>query len=77
MSQVISKWGNSLAVRLPKSALDAANLHEGDVVTVVPAADGLILRRSHRVDLDSMIAGITNESLPDPLDEPPFGRELL
>ncbi|MCK9541784.1 MAG: AbrB/MazE/SpoVT family DNA-binding domain-containing protein [Novosphingobium sp.] len=26
----VAKWGNSLAVRLPASIVDALNLHEGD-----------------------------------------------
>ncbi len=32
----ISKWGNSLAVRLPKAVVDQLELKEGDEVEVVP-----------------------------------------
>jgi antitoxin MazE len=35
----VSRWGNSLAVRLPKSLVDALGLKAGDVLDVV-AADG-------------------------------------
>lgn len=33
----IAKWGNSLAVRLPKAVVDALKLREGDDVEVVVA----------------------------------------
>lgn len=34
MTVTISRWGNSLAVRLPKGALEAAGLREGDVLEI-------------------------------------------
>jgi antitoxin MazE len=37
----ISKWGNSLAVRLPKALVDQLGLKEGDELEVV-AATGVI-----------------------------------
>jgi antitoxin MazE len=30
----VSKWGNSLAVRLPASVVDALNLKEGDQIEI-------------------------------------------
>jgi antitoxin MazE len=33
----VSKWGNSLAIRLPASVVDALELHEGDEIEVVVA----------------------------------------
>lgn len=30
----VSKWGNSLAVRLPASVVDALNLKEGDAIEI-------------------------------------------
>jgi antitoxin MazE len=38
----ISKWGNSLAVRLPKALVDQLGLKEGDQLNVVAARDGAI-----------------------------------
>jgi antitoxin MazE len=38
----ISKWGNSLAVRLPKALVDQLGLKEGDELNVVAAKDGTI-----------------------------------
>ncbi|MGB6395540.1 MAG: AbrB/MazE/SpoVT family DNA-binding domain-containing protein [Bradyrhizobium sp.] len=38
----VSKWGNSLAVRLPKKLVDELGLKEGDEINVVAAKDGVI-----------------------------------
>jgi len=38
----VSKWGNSLAVRLPKALVDELGLKEGDEINVVAANDGVI-----------------------------------
>lgn len=38
----VSKWGNSLAVRLPKALVEELGLKEGDDVNVVAARDGTI-----------------------------------
>jgi antitoxin MazE len=36
----VSKWGNSLAVRLPKKLVDEMGLKPGDDLVVVDAAKG-------------------------------------
>lgn len=33
----VSKWGNSLAIRLPASVVEALKIHEGDDIEVVVA----------------------------------------
>jgi antitoxin MazE len=38
----VSKWGNSLAVRLPKALVDELGLKEGDELNVVAARNGAI-----------------------------------
>jgi antitoxin MazE len=39
---LVSKWGNSLAVRLPKALVDELGLKEGDELNVVAAKDSAI-----------------------------------
>lgn len=39
---LISKWGNSLAVRLPKALVDQLGLKEGDELNIVAAKGGTI-----------------------------------
>jgi antitoxin MazE len=38
----VSKWGNSLAVRLPKALVDQLGLKEGDELNVVAAKDNTV-----------------------------------
>ena len=39
---MVSKWGNSLAVRLPKKLVDELGLKEGDELNVVAAKNGAL-----------------------------------
>lgn len=43
----VSKWGNSLAIRLPAAVVDALKLNEGDRVEILVAG-----RRSFEVSRD-------------------------
>jgi antitoxin MazE len=38
----VSKWGNSLAVRLPKALVEQLGLKEGDELNVVAAGNGAV-----------------------------------
>jgi len=59
----IVKWGNSLAVRIPKPLAEEAGLSEGDRV-LMAAADGQIeLRRADQPpSLRELVAQITPEN---------------
>ena len=56
----VSKWGNSLAVRIPQAIVREARLAEGDKLSLDLAGDGsLVLRSSHRkYSLDELVAKI-------------------
>jgi antitoxin MazE len=43
----VSRWGNSLAVRLPKALVERLGLKEGDQLNVVAAKDGAIEVETH------------------------------
>jgi antitoxin MazE len=43
----VSRWGNSLAVRLPKTLVKQLGLKEGDQLNVVAAKDGAIEVETH------------------------------
>ena len=64
MVVTISRWGNSLGVRLPKDALEEANLGEGDVVDVIPE-HGCIALKAHDAErtLEQLIDMITPENV--------------
>jgi antitoxin MazE len=48
MEATIQKWGNSNAVRIPKTALIAANLEEKDKVQIITKQNEIIIRKSKR-----------------------------
>jgi antitoxin MazE len=59
MRAKISRWGNSLGVRLPKAVAEAAGLREGQVVDLAPQPDGVNLRRTEeepRYSLNELVA---------------------
>ncbi|MBZ5571404.1 MAG: AbrB/MazE/SpoVT family DNA-binding domain-containing protein [Acidobacteriia bacterium] len=72
-SAQIVKWGNSLAVRIPKPLAEEAGLTEGDKVTL-GATDGQIeLRRAERIPtLQELVAQITTQNR---YEEVSSGRE--
>jgi antitoxin MazE len=59
----IVKWGNSLAVRIPKPVAEAAGVREGDAI-VIEADEGHIrVRRKQRVpSLKELVGQITPEN---------------
>lgn len=55
----VSKWGNSLAVRLPRKLVEKLGLREGDDLNVVVAGDRLLeveKRNAHEAALTRMTA---------------------
>jgi len=54
------KWGNSHAVRIPKTVLDQLNMHEGDEVVIgIDDARIFIETQRPKLTLESLLAGIT------------------
>jgi antitoxin MazE len=64
MKAQMVKWGNSLAVRIPKPVVEKARLKEGDALEVEAAAEGLVeLRRPAKVPtLAQLVSQITPEN---------------
>ncbi|HZR19428.1 MAG TPA: AbrB/MazE/SpoVT family DNA-binding domain-containing protein [Verrucomicrobiae bacterium] len=60
MKARIQKWGNSLALRLPKSVAQQIEVGEGDAVELEIGKEGLLIRPSCReYDLSELIREIT------------------
>jgi antitoxin MazE len=57
----ISKWGNSLAVRIPQAIAKQASLNEGDCVALaLDSEGGIVLRPTRRrYELSELISRIT------------------
>jgi antitoxin MazE len=64
MKTQMVKWGNSLAVRIPKPVVEEARLKEGDTLEIASAAEGQVeLRRPTRIPtLAQLVAQITSEN---------------
>ena len=75
MKAQMVRWGNSLAVRIPKPVVEKARLKAGDSLEVEAAAEGLVeLRRPARVPtLAQLVSRITPENR---YDEISTGNEV-
>jgi antitoxin MazE len=64
MKAQMVRWGNSLAVRIPKPIAEEARLKEGDSLEIEAAAEGRVeLRRASRMPtLAQLVSQITPEN---------------
>jgi antitoxin MazE len=61
-AQVV-KWGNSLAVRIPKAVAEEARVQEGDSIVIEALHGHIRVRRAERVPtLEELVAQITPEN---------------
>lgn len=51
----VSKWGNSLAIRLPAAVVEVLGLHEGDEIEVV-IADERVFQVRKKLSSDAVLA---------------------
>jgi len=65
MKTQLARWGNSLAVRIPKHVAEAATLKEGDPLEISAEGAGTIelRRRKRQRTLKELISAITPENL--------------
>jgi len=80
MKTTAQKWGNSLAIRLPKRLAEEAGLREKDAVEIEVHEGTLVvrphLRRVYR--LEDLLKRITSRNIHDEIDfGGPVGREAL
>ncbi len=81
MRAKIQKWGNSLAVRLPKAITEKAGLVIEDEVDIDVEDTGKVvllphIRKEYR--LEELLTGITPSNLHGEIDfGEPYGREAL
>lgn len=77
--QLVKKWGNSPAVRIPAAIMESAHLSLNQAVNV-RAHNGTVIIESATpsYDLDALLAGITPENRPLEADFGiPQGKEML
>ena len=66
----ISKWGSSLALRIPKSIAEQWGVREGSAIEIVSRGEQLVLRK-RTYKLTDMLAQVTAENLHPELDTGP------
>ncbi len=59
MKTQLAKWGNSLAVRIPKAIVKSARLREGEALTVRSRRGAILLQPERRYRLQDLVAKIT------------------
>lgn len=75
MNAEIRKWGNSLAVRVPRDVARTLGLQEGTAVTL-DLVDGALILRPRGPTLDQLLEGVTPDTVGGELDwGDPAGQE--
>ncbi|MDR0930044.1 MAG: AbrB/MazE/SpoVT family DNA-binding domain-containing protein [Oscillospiraceae bacterium] len=76
----IQRWGNSQGIRLPKAALNIANLSENDEVEIIATEKDITIRKSRRSKtLEDLFAGYGGDYLPAELSDvrDAAGKEVM
>jgi antitoxin MazE len=64
MTAIVQKWGNSLAVRLPKAVADQIEVGEGQEVEMCVDGNSLVLRSARKnYKLSELLKGVTARNL--------------
>ena len=79
MRATVKKWGNSAAVRIPASVMQAMHLDLDEVVDVREEEGRIVIEPVHQkvYDLGELLRGITSKNRHDAVDfGPPAGKEV-
>lgn len=73
MRSKVQKWGNSLAVRIPKTFAEEVGLKDDSPIEMRLVKGGLLLEPSSEwiPSLDEMLEGVTKSNLHDEVDTGP------
>jgi len=77
MRVTLSKWGNSLAFRVPKDVAELAGFEEGQALELTLDGQSIVLSKK-RYDLSEMLKEMEGKKWPPLMfDDPPVGSEIL
>lgn len=79
MHGVVKKWGNSAAVRIPASVLEAAQVRLDQSVDVREEGGRIVIEplRPARYDIEALVSGITDKNRHNAVDMgKPVGQEV-
>jgi antitoxin MazE len=75
----VKKWGNSAAVRIPASVMQATRLDLDEAVDVREEAGRIVIEpvRKKTYDIGKLLKGITSKNQHEAIDfGPPMGKEV-
>ena len=77
-AQKVQKWGNSLAVRIPRTLADQVGLGNGTPVEVQASGGKLVIvPKIPKYDIDQLVRKITKKNRHELIDwGPPVGKEF-
>ena len=78
MRTKVAKWGNSLALRLPKQVTQSQNLTEGVDLEITEESNGFFIRPITKdYKLEDLLGQITKENIhAESLITDPIGKEI-
>ena len=75
MKTRLSKWGHSLAVRIPRAFAEQLGVSEGSAIEIIASGDAIVLKKP-RYTLGGLLAEVTPENLHGETETGrPAGRE--
>jgi len=79
MKVQVQKWGNSLALRIPKSFAVETSIENGTTVEVTLEKGAIVMKPAREdINLEDLLSGITSENIHAETDfGRPEGKELL
>lgn len=74
----VAKWGNSLAIRIPKNIAEKIDLKEGTVISInVTDSNIVITPKKPKYTLEELLAGASTEDFDGEYDwGEPVGEEI-
>ncbi len=70
MITVVTKWGNSLAIRIPKALAEQVQVQEGTEVTLSISGDSIVitLKKRKKYRLDELLQSMTPDKFHSEID---------
>jgi antitoxin MazE len=77
MTTQVSKWGNSLGLRIPKNLAQELQMTDGDAVEIAVENGALIVRpEKKRYTIEELVADLTPDDRGEIDWGPPVGKEV-
>ena len=75
MTTVIKKWGNSLAMRIPKDVAKRLDFSDGSEVLISVDNEQITIRKKRSFTLDDFMLGLSEENKHDEMQTGSLGLE--